>query len=749
MPQQIVTLGKRTLVLQTGEIARQASGSVLLREGETVLLATVVAAPQPSPAAEFLPLTVDVLERYAATGRIPGGYGRREGRPGEAQIVTARLIDRAIRPLFAPGFRCETQVQVTLLGLAEDADLEGLALIAAAAALHLSDLPWSGPLAGVRVSRTAGQWELLAGRAPVAGGSRGSDGASGEEPVVKPAPELELIVALTREGVVMLEGWAAQVPEADVLAAVALAQEQTAPLLAALDQLRAEAGRDKRSVAAGPSVPATLRLAVQELVAPDVERALDCARKETRERLLAQVEEELLLTLHPGEYSPALIHQAYRELVRETLRARTLAGRRAGGRGLTDCRPVACLTGLVPTNHGSALFTRGDTQVVVSATLAAESEALPVDGLYGRELHPFWLHYNFPGFATGEARSARVPGRREIGHGVLARRALQAVIPAVADFPYSIRVVADVTESDGSSSMATVCGASLALLAAGVPLRGAVAGVAMGLVRGEDGQQAILTDSTGLEDRAGDLDLKVAGTAVGITALQMDIKLRHLPAGVLAEALQQARSARAYLLEQLAAALPDPPGGVSPRAPQVVRFAMNPAKVGAAIGPGGKRIRELQARTRTTIRIDREGRVTIHGKQPADLELARRQLLESVEDLRSGGLYLAQIRRVEEYGVFVQIGDHSGLVHHTEFPDADRPARPGDPGLAEGDEVLVRLLGADDLGRLQISMRAAAGADPGEALNRLPGVLEEGVGEEDGRAQGDGPGDGPEDGPGT
>lgn len=620
-------VGDVEIELETGRIARQAHGAVVVRAGRALLLGTVVGAEH-DPEAPFFPLTVDYREKMAAAARIPGNFFRRETRQSGREILISRLVDRTLRPLFAKGFRGRTQVAVTVYSAEESADLEGLALVAAAAAVHLSDLPFHGPVAGCRlVCRDAG---FVSFPAPAL-----ADGA-----------DLDLVLSGNRAGLVMAEGSARQVPEALLLDALDAAAQHRAPLLDAMDRLREVAGRPRRAAPAPEPDPVV-----------NAERAL------------------------------------------------MLAGERADGRGPSDVRAISAETGLLAGSHGSALFTRGDTQALVTTTLGGNREAQDVESLWGNQRERFLLHYNFPSFAVGEARPDRGPGRREIGHGHLARRALKAVLPSKAVWPYTTRVVSDITESDGSSSMATVCGGCLAMLDAGVPLEAPVAGIAMGLV--SDGERhVILTDIRGAEDHIGDMDFKLAGTADGITAFQLDNKLGAISREVLTAALDQAAVARREVLAAMQPAV-DALAARTGHARLRARVRIPQSRIGQLIGPGGRNLQSIQQRTGARIDVSDDGTVLILGSDEASTRDAVKAVESVALELKKGSVYLGEVVSVKAFGVFVRIADHEALVHTSE----------GGEGHEVGAELLVRVLGADSKGRLKLSAKAAANASRDEAVN--------------------------------
>ncbi len=687
MHTETVTVGDAEITLETGHIARQAHGAVVVRQHDAWLLATVVAGPDLAGGG-FLPLTVEYREKAAAAGRVPGNYFRRETRLGEHEVLTSRLIDRTLRPLIADGFRAETQVAVTVHSADERADLTGLALLGAAAALHLSDVPFDGPVAGLRLVRTGGAFVPFPSLA-----------AAGRA-------DLDLMVSASAHGLVMVEGEAAQLPESTLVEAFDAASALLAPLLAACDRLREAAGRAKRAI------PLTnhdvVDAAVRTAVCDEIDAALRIPVKTERYARLAALR-DLTAQALPEEPTArdrfdALLHARARRLV--------LDGGRIDGRAHDAVRPITCEAGLLPACHGSALFTRGETQVLVTATLAGARDAQDHETVYGSRRENFLLHYNFPSFSVGEARPNRGPGRREIGHGNLARRALAAALPDAGEWPYTVRIVSDVTESNGSSSMATICGATLALMHAGVPLGAPVAGIAMGLVA-EGDRVAILSDILGDEDHLGDMDFKVAGTAAGITAVQMDNKLGSLPRAVLVEALEQARAGRTHILNVMQATLDDTPP--NPRAPRHVKWKINPARIGAVIGKGGSVLQQIQGRTGARVDIQDDGTVTVLGRDEASARAARKAIEDITLELVKGGLYRGEVTSVRNYGAFVRVAEHEGLVHVSEWDEASVADATG--VTSPGQAVLVRVLGADDRGRLRLSRKAALGEDPGDALN--------------------------------
>jgi len=678
--EEVVVGGKR-VTFEAGQVARQAHGAVVVRHEGSMVLATVVVEDGPARPPryggshdEFVPLTVEYRERMSASGRIPGGYGKREARIGDHEVLTSRLIDRTLRPLFPKGFASEVQVLVTAFGADPKSDLESLALLAAAAALHVSQLPVE-VVAGLRIARIGERTVLMP-----------------SEPE-RDAADLEWAVAATRAGFVMVEGGATGASEEAVLASLGEANGELAQVFAAFDRLRVAAGRDKIAFvpAAGPSAADVAAVDAAYLARM---QAAYLAPKTERRQVLAAIASEAGEALQPA------VDARWRQLVRE----RSAAGERIGGRGLEDVRDIMSEVGYLPSNHGSALFTRGETQALVSVTLGATDESLVYETVLGRKNERFFLHYNFPPFSVGEVKASRGPGRREVGHGALARRALDAVMPAAEDLAFTVRVVSDILESNGSSSMATVCGASLALMDAAVPITAPVAGIAMGLV--SDGDVfAVLSDITGDEDQLGDMDFKVAATRDGITALQLDIKVGALTLELLGAALAQARRGIAHILEQMATTLAEPRAIVPAHAPQVVQLKIPPGRVGTLIGQGGKTVQEIQSTTNTRIDVKDDGRVRVSARKAGDLKAAIARIEALTLELKVGATYQAEVVTLKEYGAFVRIGEHEGLVHISEL--APTRVEKVEDVLKIGEVITVKVIGADKRGRLELSRKAA------------------------------------------
>ncbi|MBN2489496.1 MAG: polyribonucleotide nucleotidyltransferase [Planctomycetes bacterium] len=684
-----IVVGGRTVELETGRIARQASGAVVVRQDRTTLLVTAVAAPEPRAEAAFFPLTVDYRELTAAAGRIPGGYLKREGRPSDHEVLVSRLVDRSIRPLFPDGFRNEVQVVATVLAAEPDADPVPLALLGAAAALHLSDIPFGGPCGGVTVARAGGALVVLPTRSE------------------REQADLHLTVAVGPDGLIMVEGTAREVPETAVLDALECAEAAVRPFCAALEEWRAVAGKTKMPLAPAPAADPVLG-EVGERYGGAVREALlaDVAKQARRRRLQAIREEAVGALAGDDEARAAAVAQAVDELVSRQVRGLVLReGRRIGGRGPEEIRDIWAEAGWLATNHGSAIFSRGETQALVSCTLGMAEDEMREDRLFGSVASRFMLHYNFPPYSVGEVRALRGPGRREIGHGNLARRALEPVLPAFADFPYTIRLVSSITESNGSSSMATVCGASLALMDAGVPIRAPVAGIAMGLIGGTEGT-AVLSDILGDEDHLGDMDFKVTGTATGITALQMDNKIGGLERAVLERALDQARRGRLFVLERMAAVLAAPRAELPPQAPRVLALVIRPERIGELIGPKGAVIQEIQQATDTRISVDDAGQVLIYSTSGEAAARARRRVHWVAGDPEVGKLYQGTVVSTHNFGAFIRfLGNTEGLCHISELGEG-RVAETTDV-VKVGDEVVVCVKGVTDQGKLSLSLRAA------------------------------------------
>ncbi len=680
----------RKLVLETGKVAKQAHGAVWASYGDTVLLVTVVASDEIKET-DFLPLTVEYQEMYYAAGRIPGSYFRREmGRGSEKEIITARLIDRPIRPLFPKGWRYETQVLATVLSLDPEVDPDVLAITATSAALEISPVPFNGPIAAVRVGRINGNFVIN----PSTSELKESD--------------LNLVVVGSHEAIVMVEGMAFEVPEDVVKDALFFAHEHIKPLLSLQQELCEKAGKPKKTFQE-PEVDEYLFSKVKELSKPLLKEILSTPSKIERGRkrqiLYESVLEALGSVAHGREIEVRnYIEDFEKELMREIL---LTEGRRIDGRKPEEIRPIWGEVSVLPRTHGSAIFTRGETQVLTVATLGSPEEEQRID-MPGEEIFKhFILHYNFPPYCVGEVRPLRGPSRREIGHGMLAERALTPVIPKEDEFPYTIRVVSDVLESNGSSSMATVCGATMSLMDAGVPIRDMVAGIAMGLIKEKD-RVVILTDIIGDEDRMGDMDFKVAGTEKGITALQMDIKIPGITKEIIEEALYRAREARLYVLSKMKEIISKPREVLSVYAPKIVTLQINPDKVRDLIGPGGKTIKGIISMC-GDVKIDiddKTGQVRIYSTSAEMAEKAAKMVKEVTQEAEVGKLYLGRVTRVADFGAFVEIFPGTeGLIHISQLDN--RRVRNVSDILKEGDEVLVKVIDIDKMGRIKLSRKAA------------------------------------------
>ncbi|NUP56285.1 MAG: polyribonucleotide nucleotidyltransferase [Gemmatimonadaceae bacterium] len=683
------TFAGRKLVIETGRMAKQAAGSALVTYGDTMVLATVTVSDNKSPL-PFFPLTVEYREKTYAAGKIPGGFIKREGRPSDGEILSARIIDRSIRPLFPEGFQNEVQVFCYVISADQENDADVLALVATSYALQSSRTPWNGPIAGVRVGRLQGNWVLN----PTFQQLEYSD--------------MELVVAGGRDSILMVEGGALEVSEEDVVEALTVAQGGIKELIGYQDEL----------LKAGPKVSKLewVRAAQTEGLADKVKavaetkivEALNQKDKQTRvqavELVKKQVAESFAADLPDNAKE---IHGILGDLEYNSLRAQVLnTKKRVDGRATNEVRPISIDLGLLPRAHGSALFTRGQTQALVSVTLGTANDVQRLDSIDSpsETTKSFMLHYNFPPFSTGEVRPVRGTSRREIGHGNLAERALQGVLPEFADFPDTLRIVSDILESNGSSSMATVCGGSLAMMDAGVPIRGAVAGVAMGLIK-EGKKYAILTDILGTEDHLGDMDFKVAGTKTGITSIQMDIKIEGLDLQIMTEALAQAKEGRLHILGEMDKALSAPRADLSTYAPRIVTLNINPEKIGDLIGPKGKTIRGIQEETGAEITVDDTGTVTIAAVGGEAMQRARQMVQAITAQPDIGATYEGTVKTTTAFGAFVEIMPGTeGLVHISELKHG-RTDRTEDV-VNKGDRVTVKLLDRDERGRLRLSMKA-------------------------------------------
>ncbi len=689
MWKESVEIGNRKIELETGRIARQAHGAVLLRDGDTAILSTVVYDPKRGAELDFLPLTVDYRVYMSAAGRIPGGFLRREGRSSDAEVLGSRLCDRSLRPLFPKAYQADTQVISTVLSYDAGSDTPVLAMNGAAAALHMSEIPWDGPLAAMRVGRVDSKLIAL---------------PSFEE---RSLSDLDLTVSFSRQGVVMMEGGGRQLPEAEMLEAIEFAREQAGPMLELMEALREAAGHGKVELPEPPPPP-EFAAGLEEKARPALLAALDTPEKHARRDNLREAKRRLLEELeaeHPEEGTAAsakpLLDGLEARLMREQI---VQENRRVDGRGPEAIREVTCEVDWLAGPHGSALFTRGETQAMVTLTLGTSQDRQLVESLDGVDYERFMLHYAFPPYSVGETRFLRGPGRREVGHGMLARRALAAVMPDEEEFPYTVRIASEISESNGSSSMATVCGGCLALMDGGVPIAAPVAGIAMGMVQ-EGDQLVILSDILGDEDHLGDMDFKVAGTEQGITAIQMDNKIGSLPAEVMARAFEQARQGRLHILAEMAKVIEKPRAELKPNAPLISTVNIAPDRVRDLIGPGGKIIQQIQRDTATRLEVDDEGTVRIFAPNKEAAEAAEDAVQNVAGTPDVGQVYTGVVTGVKEFGAFVRIRGGEGLVHISEWA-AERTDRM-DAVVKEGDEVQVKVLEPSKPGRLSLSRKAA------------------------------------------
>ena len=690
----------RTLSIETGRMAKLAQGSCLVQYGDTVVLVATTVQDRPTHL-PFFPLTIEYREKSYAAGKIPGGFFKREGRPGEKEILTARMIDRPLRPLFPKGFQYETQVVCFILSADQENDADVLALLGASVALNMSKIPFNTPVASVRVGRIQGNWVLN----PTFQQLEYSD--------------MDIVVSGSAEAITMVEGGALEVPEAEILEALKIAQEGIKELCAMQEEfLEGHRVPDMEWTLTGPD--ADLKAKVEAMASAKVSEALNLSDKQERNQAMAAVTEDVVATLTAEDPDYAAhakeIGEVLRGIEKSTMRRQILdKGERADGRSLDEVRPITSEVGVLPRTHGSALFTRGQTQALAVVTLGTSRDEQRIDSIDSTvEIKKsFMLHYNFPPFCVGEARPFRGTSRREVGHGNLAERAMQSLLPTYDDFPYTIRVVSDVLESNGSSSMATVCGSSLALMDAGVPMKSACAGVAMGLIK-EGDDVAILTDILGLEDALGDMDFKVAGTRVGVTSIQMDIKIAGLTVDILEVALARAHKGRMHILDLMDQTLSEGRTDLSDYAPRIVSIQINPSKIGEIIGPKGKTIRAIQEESGATIDIDDSGLVKIAAVSGEAGARARSMIEAIVADPEIGRIYEGPVKNTTTFGAFIEIMPGTeGLCHISELQEA-RTDNTEDV-LKKGDITRVKVLSIDEKGRLRLSRKAALAEDAAAA----------------------------------
>ncbi|OGT22020.1 MAG: polyribonucleotide nucleotidyltransferase [Gammaproteobacteria bacterium RBG_16_57_12] len=687
--------GDYTVTLETGEIARQASGAVMVSLGDTKVLVTVVALKEAEPGRDFFPLTVNYQERTYAAGKIPGGFFKREGRPSEKETLTSRLIDRPIRPLFPKGYTNEVQIIATVMSLDSQIDPDVAAMIGASAALAISGVPFMGPIGAARVGYQDGQYLLNPSKQQLE------------------TSDLDLVVAGTENAVLMVESEARMLSEEIMLGAVMFGHEQMQTVIRAIKEFAAQVKVPAISWAA-PQKDNDLNQAVEAAGLSAITAAYQIREKQERQNRLGAIRSDIVAKLAPADaiepkWTGEQVHHAIESLEKKVVRNNILDGQpRIDGRDTRTVRPITIKTGILPRVHGSALFTRGETQAIVVTTLGTPRDAQIIDAIEGERKDPFMLHYNFPPYSVGETGMVGSPKRREIGHGRLAKRGLMAVLPDMEDFPYTIRVVSEITESNGSSSMASVCGGSLALMDAGVATKAPVAGIAMGLIK-EGAKFAVLSDILGDEDHLGDMDFKVAGTTSGVTALQMDIKIDGITREIMEAALNQAKQGRLHILGEMNKVLPEPRKEMSEYAPRILTMTINPEKIRDVIGKGGAVIRAITEETGTSIDITDDGVIKIASVDNAAAQEARRRIELITADVEVGMIYEGRVAKLMDFGAFVTIlPGKDGLVHISQISD-ERVENVSDK-LSEGDTVKVKVLEVDKQGRIRLSMKAVSGA---------------------------------------
>ena len=678
----------RPLSIEVGKVAKQADGAALVRYGETVVLVTAVAAKELKMDTDFFPLTVDYQEKTFAAGKIPGGFFKREGRPSEKEILTCRLIDRSIRPLFSDGLRCETQVIATVLSADRENDPDMVAMLGASVALQVSDIPFSGPLAGVRIGRIDGRWVINPTQSQLL------------------ESDMDIFLSGSCDAIVMVEGGAKMVPEDEILEALFIGHEAIQPLLQIQEEIRRDIGKPKRQVPLAELDPVIVR-EVEHLALSKLQQAIEIPEKLERYKQIGEIKAEVVAKmLAEFPQKEGVIKGAFEDVKRNCFRGLIIQReRRIDGRGLKDIRPITCEVEILPRTHGSALFTRGETQALVVTTLGTASDEQKIDALIGEHYKKFMLHYNFPPFSVGEVKFLRGPSRRDIGHGNLAERALLPVLPPEEGFPYTVRIVSEILESNGSTSMATVCGGSLSLMDAGVPIAGPVAGIAMGLIK-EGEHVRVLSDILGDEDHLGDMDFKVAGTPTGVTSLQMDIKISGVNRDIMRQALHQAREGRLHILNIMGSTMASHRTSVSGHAPRITTLKVKPDKIREIIGPGGKVIRGIIEATGVKMDVEDDGTVTIASSD----EAASRKAIEMVQRIAAeaevGKIYKGTVRKIVEFGAFVEIlPGTDGLIHISQL--APERVRKVSDVLKEGDEVMVKVLEVDRQGKIRLSRKEA------------------------------------------
>jgi polyribonucleotide nucleotidyltransferase len=698
MHQRQLTIGGRTLSIETGRLAKQADGAVIVRSGDTMVLVTACHAAAPREGIDFLPLTVDYREYTYASGRIPGGFFKREGKPAEKEVLTSRLIDRPIRPLFPNGWRYETQIVGLLISADADNDSDVLAITGASAALSLSSIPFEKTIAGVRIGLIDGAFVVN----PTYGERKSS--------------RLDLIVAGTQDAIVMVEAGAKEVTEDEMVTALDVAHQAIRQIIGTIEDLKREAGKPKKTVAP-KAIGHDFYREVEERVYLPLAEAMRVREKLENYQRVDQVLEELVATIPEEEIERrSSAKHIFKDLKEKVMRDEILErGQRLDGRRFDEIRPITIEVGVLPRAHGSAVFTRGETQALVSATLGTDDDAQKIEMVDGEMYKRFMLHYNFPPFSVGEVQFLRGPGRREVGHGALAERSLVPMLPSEDEFPYTVRIVSDILESNGSSSMASVCGGALALMDAGVPLKAPVAGVAMGLVMDEKtAKWAVLTDIAGAEDHYGDMDFKVAGTRTGITALQMDIKVGGITMDIMRKALDQARNGRLEILDKMHEAIAKPRESISAYAPRIVTLKIPVEKIRDVIGPGGKTIRGIIEKTGVKIDVEDDGRVNVASadESAASKAIAMIQELTATPELNKS--YLGRVERITDFGAFIEIMPGvDGLLHVSEI--ANYRVKDVRDELREGEQVMVKVINIDPSGKVRLSRKALLAPDEATA----------------------------------
>ncbi len=685
-----IEIGGKTLTLETGRLAKQADGAVLVTYGESVVLVTAVSTSE-RPGLDFFPMTCEYVEKTYAAGRIPGGFFKREGRLRDSETLTSRLMDRPLRPLFPDGYVKDTQIIATVMSSDQQNPTDVLALIGASAAVHISDIPWDGPVVGIRVVRIDGRLIVYPTFEQIA------------------EADIDLTVAATKDALVMVEGGADEATEADVIDALEFAHQEGQAVIALIERLRAAVGRPKRAFSV-PVLDAKIAKRVSELVDDGIAKACVVKEKHARYDAYSVVKKALVATISAelgADYAPneKLIINEFENRKAEVVRNMVLnTGKRIDGRDSKTIRPIMCEPGLLPRTHGSALFQRGETQTIVTCTLGTATDEQKIDGLTGETWKRFMLHYNFPPFSTGEVKPMRGPARREIGHGALAERALARMMPSHDEFPYTIRVVSEVLESNGSSSMASVCGGTLSLMDCGVPLRAPVAGIAMGLIT-DGGRVAVLSDILGDEDHLGDMDFKVCGTKRGVTAIQMDIKIKGLERSVLEQALNQAREGRLHILGKMLEALPSHRTELNRWAPRITTIKVKPEQIRIIIGSGGKTIKGITEQTGCAINIEDDGTVSVASADSAAVSKAIKIIEGLLEEPEVGKVYEGVVKRVVDFGAFVEILPNTEALLHVSEIAHERTENVYDV-LKEGDEITVKVLSVERDGKIRLSRRA-------------------------------------------